>query len=183
MANASPYERQPSSSLRSTRRPTSTTGIRSSARSSRGWTWSSASARWRRAGRTALTPVVMDRVTIERWDSGQRAAVARHAAANCLSGAQALRRRATSPGAPGQTLQPTALVHDYLRLMKDRPDRWQNRAAFLRDRRHSARQIPTSERGRAGSSSEGRAATRDVGRSIGGGRLAVVRHPGARRGP
>ena len=30
---------------------------------------------------------------------------------------------------PGQTLQPTALVHEaYLRLLKDRPERWQNRA-------------------------------------------------------
>ena len=36
---------------------------------------------------------------------------------------------------PGQTLQPTALVHEaYLRLLKDRPERWQNRAHFSRDR-------------------------------------------------
>ena len=33
---------------------------------------------------------------------------------------------------PGQTLQATALVNEaYLRLLKDRPDRWQNRAHFF----------------------------------------------------
>ena len=33
---------------------------------------------------------------------------------------------------PGQTLQPTALVHEaYLRLMKDKPGRWQSRAHFF----------------------------------------------------
>lgn len=43
---------------------------------------------------------------------------------------------------PGQTLQPTALVHEaYLRLMKDRPDRWQNRAHFCAIAAHSMRQI------------------------------------------
>lgn len=32
---------------------------------------------------------------------------------------------------PGQTLQPTARVHEVcLGLLKDRPDRWQNRAHF-----------------------------------------------------
>ena len=32
---------------------------------------------------------------------------------------------------PGQTIQPTSLVHDaYLRLLKDKPGRWQNRAHF-----------------------------------------------------
>jgi RNA polymerase sigma factor (TIGR02999 family) len=43
---------------------------------------------------------------------------------------------------PGQTLQPTALVHEaYLRLLKDRPDRWQNRAHFCAIAAHSMRQI------------------------------------------
>jgi DNA-directed RNA polymerase specialized sigma24 family protein len=43
---------------------------------------------------------------------------------------------------PGQTLQPTALVHEaYLRLLKDKPDRWQNRAHFCAIAAHSMRQI------------------------------------------
>ena len=43
---------------------------------------------------------------------------------------------------PGQTLQPTALVHEaYLRLAKDRPERWQNRAHFCAIAAHSMRQI------------------------------------------
>ena len=46
---------------------------------------------------------------------------------------QELRRLAASylrRERPGQTLQPTALVHEaYLRLMKDKPGRWQNRVA------------------------------------------------------
>jgi len=50
---------------------------------------------------------------------------------------------------PGQTLQPTALVHEaYMRLMKDRPDRWQNRAHFCAIAAHSMRQI-LIERARA----------------------------------
>ena len=50
---------------------------------------------------------------------------------------------------PGQTLQPTGLVHEaYLRLMKDRPDRWQNRAHFCAIAAHSMRQI-LIERARA----------------------------------
>ena len=50
---------------------------------------------------------------------------------------------------PGQTLQPTALVHEaYLRLRKDRPDRWQNRAHFCALAAHSMRQI-LIERARA----------------------------------
>jgi RNA polymerase sigma factor (TIGR02999 family) len=50
---------------------------------------------------------------------------------------------------PGQTLQPTALVHEaYLRLMKDRPDRWQTRAHFCAIAAHSMRQI-LIERARA----------------------------------
>jgi RNA polymerase sigma-70 factor (ECF subfamily) len=50
---------------------------------------------------------------------------------------------------PGQTLQPTALVHEaYLRLMMDRPDRWQNRAHFCAIAAHSMRQI-LIERARA----------------------------------
>jgi RNA polymerase sigma factor (TIGR02999 family) len=50
---------------------------------------------------------------------------------------------------PGQTLQPTALVHEaYLRLMKDRPDRWQNRAHFCAIAAHSMRQM-LIERARA----------------------------------
>jgi RNA polymerase sigma factor (TIGR02999 family) len=49
----------------------------------------------------------------------------------------------------GHTLQPTALVHEaYLRLMKDRPDRWQNRAHFCAIAAHSMRQI-LIERARA----------------------------------
>ena len=46
-------------------------------------------------------------------------------------------------GQPGDhTLQPTALVNEaYLRLMKDRPDRWQNRAHFCAIAAHSMRQI------------------------------------------
>ena len=50
---------------------------------------------------------------------------------------------------PGQTLQPTALVHEaYLRLLKDRPERWQNRAHFSAIAAHSMRQI-LIERARA----------------------------------
>ncbi len=50
---------------------------------------------------------------------------------------------------PGQTLQPTALVHEaYLRLLKDRPDRWQNRAHFCAIAAHLMRQI-LIERARA----------------------------------
>jgi RNA polymerase sigma factor (TIGR02999 family) len=50
---------------------------------------------------------------------------------------------------PGQTLQPTALVHEaYLRLRKDRPERWQNRAHFCAIAAHSMRQI-LIERARA----------------------------------
>ena len=50
---------------------------------------------------------------------------------------------------PGQTLQPTALVHEaYLRLLKDRPDRWQNRAHFAAIAAHVMRQI-LIERARA----------------------------------
>ena len=46
---------------------------------------------------------------------------------------------------PGQTLQPTALVHEaYLKLLKDRPERWQNRAHFSRDR--GARDAPDPDR-------------------------------------
>src|SRR5215212_12168682 len=50
---------------------------------------------------------------------------------------------------PGHTLQPTALVHEaYLRLMKDKPGRWQNRAHFCAIAAHSMRQI-LIERARA----------------------------------
>jgi RNA polymerase sigma-70 factor, ECF subfamily len=50
---------------------------------------------------------------------------------------------------PGQTLQPTALVHEaYLRLAKDKPGRWQNRAHFCAIAAHSMRQI-LIERARA----------------------------------
>ncbi len=49
----------------------------------------------------------------------------------------------------GYTLQPTALVHEaYLRLLKDKPDRWQNRAHFCAIAAHSMRQI-LIERARA----------------------------------
>ena len=50
---------------------------------------------------------------------------------------------------PGQTLQPTALVHEaYLKLLKDRPGRWQNRAHFCAIAAHSMRQV-LIERARA----------------------------------
>jgi len=50
---------------------------------------------------------------------------------------------------PGQTLQPTALVHEaYLKLLKDRPERWQNRAHFCAIAAHVMRQI-LIERARA----------------------------------
>jgi RNA polymerase sigma factor (TIGR02999 family) len=50
---------------------------------------------------------------------------------------------------PGQTIQPTALVHEaYLRLMKDKPNRWKNRAHFCAIAAHSMRQI-LIERARA----------------------------------
>ena len=65
---------------------------------------------------------------------------------------QELRRLAASylrHERPGQTLQPTALVNEaYLRLLKDRPDRWQNRAHFCAIAAHSMRQI-LIERARA----------------------------------
>jgi RNA polymerase sigma-70 factor (ECF subfamily) len=65
---------------------------------------------------------------------------------------QELRRLAASylrRERPGQTLQPTALVHEaYLRLLKDRPDRWQNRAHFCAIAANSMRQILV-ERARA----------------------------------
>jgi RNA polymerase sigma-70 factor (ECF subfamily) len=65
---------------------------------------------------------------------------------------QELRRLAASylrRERPGQTLQPTALVHEaYLRLMKDKPNRWQNRAHFCAIAAHSMRQI-LIERARA----------------------------------
>ncbi|MDQ3212272.1 MAG: ECF-type sigma factor [Acidobacteriota bacterium] len=49
----------------------------------------------------------------------------------------------------GYTLQPTALVHEaYLRLLKDKPDRWQNRTHFCAIAAHSMRQI-LIERARA----------------------------------
>ena len=65
---------------------------------------------------------------------------------------QELRRLAASylrRERPGQTLQPTALVHEaYLRLLKDDPARWQNRAHFCAIAAHSMRQI-LIERARA----------------------------------
>lgn len=49
----------------------------------------------------------------------------------------------------GQTLQPTALVHEaYLKLLKDRPERWQNRAHFCAIAAHAMRQV-LIERARA----------------------------------
>jgi len=48
---------------------------------------------------------------------------------------------------PGQTLQPTALVHEaYLRLAKDKPGRWENRAHFCAIAAKGMRQI-LAERG------------------------------------
>ena len=61
---------------------------------------------------------------------------------------------------PGQTLQPTALVHEaYLRLLKDRPERWQNRAHFSAIAAHSMRQI-LIERARARDARSAAAASR-----------------------
>ena len=65
---------------------------------------------------------------------------------------QELRRLATAylrRERPGQTLQPTALVHEaYLRLAKDKPGRWQNRAHFCAIAANAMRQILV-ERARA----------------------------------
>ena len=65
---------------------------------------------------------------------------------------QELRRLAASylrRERPGQTLQPTALVHEaYLKLLKDRPERWQNRAHFCAIAAHAMRQV-LIERARA----------------------------------
>ena len=50
---------------------------------------------------------------------------------------------------PGQTIQATALVHEaYLRLLKDRQDRWQNRSHFCAIAANAMRQILV-ERARA----------------------------------
>ncbi len=50
---------------------------------------------------------------------------------------------------PGQTIQPTALVHEaYLRLLKDKKQGWQGRTHFLAIAAHSMRQILV-ERARA----------------------------------
>lgn len=60
-----------------------------------------------------------------------------------LAGAYLRRER------PGQTLQPTALVHEaYLRLAKEKPGRWQNRAHFCAIAANAMRQILV-ERARA----------------------------------
>jgi RNA polymerase sigma-70 factor (ECF subfamily) len=65
---------------------------------------------------------------------------------------QELRRLATAylrRERPGQTLQPTALVHEaYLRLAKAKPGRWQNRAHFCAIAANAMRQILV-ERARA----------------------------------
>ena len=85
---------------------------------------------------------------------------------------------------PGQTLQPTALVHEaYLRLMKDRPDRWQNRAHFCAIAAHSMRQI-LIERARArGAQKRGGAQPRvTLDEGARRRRLAVDRSRRARRG-
>jgi RNA polymerase sigma-70 factor, ECF subfamily len=62
---------------------------------------------------------------------------------------------------PGQTLQPTALVHEaYLRLLKDKKQSWQNRTHFLAIAALSMRQILV-ERARArGASKRGGAQVR-----------------------
>ena len=62
---------------------------------------------------------------------------------------------------PGQTLQPTALVHEaYLRLLKDKKQSWQNRTHFLAIAALSMRQILV-ERARArGASKRGGAQIR-----------------------
>ena len=90
---------------------------------------------------------------------------------------QELRRLAASylrRERPGQTLQPTALVHEaYLRLMKDKPGRWQNRAHFCAIAAHSMRQI-LIERARARDAKkrggERHRVTLDEGLVAGGGR-------------
>ena len=92
---------------------------------------------------------------------------------------QELRRLAASylrRERPGQTLQPTALVHEaYMRLMKDRPDRWQNRAHFCAIAAHSMRQI-LIERARArGAQKRGGARPRVTldEALVGGGELSI----------
>jgi RNA polymerase sigma factor (TIGR02999 family) len=68
---------------------------------------------------------------------------------------------------PGQTLQPTALVHDvYLRLLQDARLSWQNRAHFFGIAARSMRQILV-ERARARSAAK-----------RGGGRVRVTFDPG-----
>jgi RNA polymerase sigma-70 factor, ECF subfamily len=74
----------------------------------------------------------------------------------------------------GYTLQPTALVHEaYLRLLKDKPGRWQNRAHFCAIAAHSMRQI-LIERARARDAQkrggERHRVTLDEGLVAGGGR-------------
>ncbi len=86
---------------------------------------------------------------------------------------------------PGQTLQPTALVHEaYLRLMKDRPGRWQNRAHFCAIAAHSMRQI-LIERARArGALKRGGAQPRvTLDEGLVAGRIAIDRSGRARRAP
>ena len=74
----------------------------------------------------------------------------------------------------GYTLQPTALVHEaYLRLLKDKPGRWENRAHFCAIAAHSMRQI-LIERARARDAKkrggERHRVTLDEGLVAGGGR-------------
>src|SRR6187399_1804850 len=92
-----------------------------------------------------------------------------------------LRRLAThkmNQEAPGQTLQPTALVHEaWLRLTGNEEVKWEGRAHFFGDAAHSHRQRPPQtrraswRRTAAGGSSGNRGGHRDVeGRRIAGDR-------------
>ena len=78
---------------------------------------------------------------LERWGAGDREASA-ELIALVYQELHAMARSQMRRERPGHTLQCTALVHEaYLRLLKDRPDRWQNRAHFCAIAAHSMRQI------------------------------------------
>ena len=129
-----------------------------------------------------VTPVVMNKVTIERVRlmADEQSAVARLAAADRLSGAAAAGGAATcAASVPGRRCSRPALVHEaYLRLMKDRPERWQNRAHFCAIAAHSMRQI-LIERARARGALKrgGGAAARHVGRGARRRRRTIDRSP------
>ena len=177
-----------SSSSRSARRRISTTATRSSAKSSRGST--SCKKIGARADRPAGSPGHAGRDEQGHHRAGRVMAEDRQSVDALLPIVyEELRRLAAAylrRERPGQTLQPTALVHEaYLRLMKDRPERWQNRAHFCAIAAHSMRQI-LIERARArGAQKRGGAQPRVTlrrGARAAGGREPVDRSRRARRG-